>query len=76
MTLVQILISDNGIGIKPEHQTRIFEPFFTTKDVGQGTGLGLYNSYETIVTQHGGSLVCDSTPNQGTRFEITLPIGK
>ncbi|OAB58027.1 histidine kinase [Phormidium willei BDU 130791] len=75
-SLVQILISDNGIGIKPEHQTRIFEPFFTTKDVGQGTGLGLYNSYETIVTQHGGSLVCDSTPNQGTRFEITLPIGK
>ena len=75
-SLVQILICDNGIGIKPEHQTRIFEPFFTTKDVGQGTGLGLYNSYETIVRQHGGSLVCDSTPNQGTRFEITLPLRK
>ncbi|MFP4319308.1 MAG: MASE1 domain-containing protein [Phormidium sp.] len=75
-SVIQVIIHDNGIGIKPEHQTRIFEPFFTTKDVGQGTGLGLYNSYETIVTQHGGSLVCNSVPSQGTRFEITLPIRK
>jgi signal transduction histidine kinase len=75
-SVIQVIIHDNGIGIKPEHQTRIFEPFFTTKDVGQGTGLGLYNSYEAIVTQHRGSLVCDSTLNQGTRFEITLPIRK
>lgn len=73
-SIIQILIADNGIGIKPHYKSRIFEPFFTTKDVGKGTGLGLYNSYETIVIKHGGSLVCESIPNQKTIFEITLPI--
>ncbi|NMG57579.1 histidine kinase [Geitlerinema sp. P-1104] len=73
-SLIQILISDNGIGVGSSHKSRIFEPFFTTKDVGKGTGLGLYNSYETIVGKHGGSLVCESVPNQETIFEITLPI--
>ncbi|USR89463.1 MASE1 domain-containing protein [Phormidium yuhuli AB48] len=73
-SIIQIIISDNGIGISSRHKNRIFEPFFTTKDVGKGTGLGLYNSYETVVTKHGGSLVCESIPNQETTFEITLPI--
>ena len=68
-----IRISDNGKGIKPEHLNKLFEPFFTTKPVGQGTGLGLYLSYE-IMQKHNGSIEVDSEPGKGTTFTLTLPI--
>jgi len=52
---------------------QIFTPFFTTKDVGKGTGLGL-PVVQGIVTSHGGSIKFDSKPNEGSRFEIQLPL--
>jgi signal transduction histidine kinase len=52
---------------------QIFTPFFTTKDVGKGTGLGL-PVVQGIVSAHGGSIRVDSKPNQGSRFEIQLPL--
>jgi signal transduction histidine kinase len=70
---VAIEISDNGIGIPPEMQSRIFDPFFTTKPIGEGTGLGLSISYQ-IMQKHQGVLACTSKPNQGTTFRIELPI--
>src|SRR5664279_157494 len=52
--VVQMLIEDDGPGIKAENRERIFEPFFTTKkDVG--TGLGLWVTKE-IIDRHGGSI--------------------
>jgi signal transduction histidine kinase len=51
---------------------RIFEPFFTTKPPGAGTGLGLSIS-ERTVRDHGGSIVVDSRPGEGTRFTVYLP---
>ncbi len=71
---VQIAIQDNGPGIKPEIQPRIFEPFFTTKDVGQGRGLGLTVSYQTIVNQHKGQLDVISQPGRGAEFLLKIPI--
>lgn len=71
--VVAIEISDNGIGIPPEMQSRIFDPFFTTKPIGEGTGLGLSISYQ-IMQKHQGVLACTSKPNQGTTFRIELPI--
>jgi signal transduction histidine kinase len=71
---VSVHISDNGMGIPKELQTRIFDPFFTTKSVGQGTGLGLSISYQIIFAKHQGKLYCDSTPTTGTKFTIELPI--
>ena len=71
---VRISIADNGSGINPEIQAKIFDPFFTTKDVGQGTGLGLTVSYQTIVQQHQGHLKFHSVPNEGTEFVIELPL--
>jgi len=53
--------------------SRIFEPFFTTKEVGRGTGLGLSIALG-IVQQHQGLLLCRSVPNQGTTFDIYLPL--
>ncbi|MBX2866312.1 MAG: response regulator [Leptolyngbyaceae cyanobacterium MAG.088] len=69
-----ISFTDNGPGISQEIMNRIFEPFFTTKPVGQGTGLGLSLSYQTITEYHGGSLECHSTPGQSTTFIIKIPL--
>ncbi len=69
---VRITIADNGPGIPPHIQQKMFDPFFSTKPVGQGTGLGLAIAYQIIVQDHRGQLHCDSTPEQGTAFTITL----
>ena len=70
---VLISIADDGPGIKPEIQSKIFDPFFSTKDKSQGTGLGL-SMVQRIIEDHNGSIYFKSTVNQGTNFELTLPI--
>lgn len=71
---ITIRLSDNGPGIKEEVKSKLFEPFFTTKPVGKGTGLGLSISYQIVVEKHGGKLLCQSLPGQGTEFIIEIPI--
>jgi len=63
---------DDGIGIPPEIMKDIFKPFFTTKEVGKGTGLGLYVSYE-IIKKHEGEIRVSSEVGKGTTFTIELP---
>ena len=63
---------DDGHGIQPEVMKDIFKPFFTTKDVGTGTGLGLYVSYE-IIKKHEGDISVSSEVGKGTTFTIELP---
>jgi PAS domain S-box-containing protein len=67
-----IEVGDTGSGIPPEQLSRIYDPFFTTKEIGKGTGLGLSITYG-IVQEHGGTITCDSSIGQGTRFSLTLP---
>jgi signal transduction histidine kinase len=65
-------VADTGSGIPSEYLARIYDPFFTTKAIGQGTGLGLSITYG-IVREHDGSIDCDSSIGQGTRFTLSLP---
>jgi two-component system NtrC family sensor kinase len=69
---VVVEVADTGHGIRREDIRRIYDPFFTTKGIGRGTGLGLSVSYG-IVQEHGGAIFVDSTPGQGTTFQVALP---
>jgi two-component system, NtrC family, sensor kinase len=71
---VRIIITDNGPGIPQLLQSQIFDPFFTTKEIGQGSGLGLTVSYQTIVNQHQGRLECMSEVGLGAEFMIEIPV--
>jgi len=67
-----IFIRDEGIGMDEETLKKVFDPFFTTKEKGSGLGLSLVRQ---VVSEHGGSVWCESVKNQGTTFYMRLPGG-
>jgi two-component system, NtrC family, sensor kinase len=72
---VEVSVSDNGRGIRPESLPHVFEPFFTDKrGAGEpGTGLGLSITH-AIVEGHGGRIEAESAGmNKGSRFTFQLP---
>nr|MBF0222988.1 response regulator [Desulfobulbaceae bacterium] len=71
--MVVATIVDNGCGMLEEVAAKMFEPFFTTKEVGKGTGLGLSISFG-IIKEHNGSINCQSKPDEGTCFALSLPV--
>ncbi|WP_425391638.1 sensor histidine kinase [Ekhidna sp.] len=71
---IQIIVSDNGMGIPEEIKDKIFQPFFTTKATGEGTGLGLSMSYDIVTKGHGGTIEVESVENKGSTFIVILPI--
>lgn len=72
---VNIRVQDTGRGMDSEVIDMAFEPFFTTKPLGEGAGLGLPMVYGTV-KNHGGAVVLESTPNEGTAVILLLPISK
>ena len=72
--MMRMEIEDNGPGMASSVKKRVFEPFFTTKPVGVGTGLGLSVSYFIITKNHNGTMEVESSPGQGARFIIRLPL--
>jgi signal transduction histidine kinase len=66
-----VTIVDSGSGIRPEHLPRIFSPFFTTKKEGTGLGLAITRR---IIQQHGGTISVESKVNEGTTFQVFLPL--
>jgi len=71
---ITICITDTGPGIDRAIQSKMFNPFFTTKKVGEGTGMGLAVSYNIVVEEHGGELICESELGQGCTFTLRIPI--
>jgi PAS domain S-box-containing protein len=74
--LVEITVSDTGIGIAPEDCTHIFEKFYQVQDspagVREGTGLGLAICRQ-LVEMQGGTIWVESELHKGSRFHFTLP---
>jgi len=71
---VEIAVSDTGMGVAEEIQSRIYEPFFTTKEVGKGTGQGLSFAHSVVVKKHKGKIWFETEPRHGTTFFIELPV--
>ncbi len=76
--LLQLTVSDTGIGIPEAEQAQLFTEFFRASNARQvdeiGTGLGLAIVKE-VVDRHGGRIAVVSKPSQGTTFTVTLPSG-
>ena len=66
---IKILITDHGIGIKPEYIDKIFDPYFTTKE--NGIGLGLTTAF-SIIKKHGGHITVNSELGIGTTFTVYM----
>jgi PAS domain S-box-containing protein len=71
--VVEISVTDTGMGIPESIRSRVFDPFFTTKDVGKGTGQGLALAYTVIVKKHGGKIWFETEAGRGTTFFLQLP---
>lgn len=73
---LNVSVSDNGIGIRPEDQNRIFEKFYRVKDQRvsriSGSGLGLSLARE-VIRLHGGQLTVQSEPDRGSTFTLSIP---
>jgi PAS domain S-box-containing protein len=73
--LLQLDVSDTGVGIAPEQQQRIFERFYQASSTGgrsSGQGLGLA-IVKMIVELHGGEVRVSSEPGKGSTFSCLLP---
>jgi two-component system sensor kinase FixL len=67
----EIVVSDTGTGISPEHLEKIFQPLFTTKAQGIGFGLSIARM---IIENHGGTVRAVSAPGKGAVFSVILPV--
>jgi signal transduction histidine kinase len=68
-----LTISDTGVGMDEEMQSRIFDPFYTTKALPGTPGLGL-SMVQGIIAQSGGTVITESAPGRGSTFKVFLPI--
>lgn len=69
---VDIIVTDNGIGIAPENHEKVFRMFYRASSKSMGSGLGLYIVRETIEKLHG-TIQLESEPGKGTVFTIRVP---
>jgi two-component system phosphate regulon sensor histidine kinase PhoR len=74
---IKIAVSDNGIGLSPEEQKHIFDKYYrvSTGNVHDVKGFGLGLSYVKLIAKaHNGSVQVKSEWNNGSVFEIDLPL--
>jgi two-component system phosphate regulon sensor histidine kinase PhoR len=73
---VRVSVTDHGIGLSKDQQSRIFERFYRVEDkknMTSGLGMGLYISHE-IITNHNGTIGVTSEPGQGSTFYFEIPL--
>jgi two-component system nitrogen regulation sensor histidine kinase NtrY len=64
-------ITDNGIGLPPEHKHRLTEPYVTTRAKGTGLGLAIVRK---IMEDHGGDItLADVESGEGAQVTLTFP---
>jgi len=68
---IEITVTDEGVGIPDELQTRIFDLYFTTKEDGSGIGLAVV---QQVIQLHGGRIRLRSAPGEGTQITLALPV--
>ncbi|QOG11487.1 ABC transporter substrate-binding protein [Arcobacter sp. FWKO B] len=71
MNGVELIISDNGLGIEEENISKVFDPYYTTKNDQKGTGLGLYIAKAIVQEHHNGTIRAENTQD-GISFIIFL----
>ncbi len=71
---VEIIFSDDGIGIPEANQHRVFDPFFTTKLGQGGSGLGMNIVYNLVTTVLGGDIRLQSRIDDGTSMILHIPL--
>jgi signal transduction histidine kinase len=69
---IELIVSDNGIGIPKDQHQRIFEMFYRVSSGRIGSGLGLFIVKE-ILEKLGGTIAVESEPNIGSTFTVRLP---
>ena len=72
--ILRIVYTDNGNGMQTDILEKAFEPFVTTKRNAGGTGLGLNIVYNIVHQKLKGSLKLDSSPGDGCKFTMDIPI--
>ena len=70
-SLVDVSVTDTGVGIPKQLMEKIFDPFFTTRSMG--TGLGLPISVQ-IVRDAGGVITARNNPGGGATLRVSLPV--
>lgn len=73
--MLEVAVTDNGIGIPPAHRHRVFQPLVRAEATSTyaGTGLGLAIC-QRVVERHGGRIWVDPTAREGTVVRFTLPV--
>jgi heavy metal sensor kinase len=75
---IRMVVADTGVGIPAENLPHIFDRFYRVRNAQtpavQGLGLGL-SFVAWIVSAHEGTIQVESTPGEGSRFTVRLPVG-
>jgi len=71
--MIVFIYRDNGKGMKQQELVKIFDPFFTTKRSQGGSGLGMHVVHNLVTSTLGGTILCNSKPQNGIEFKIEIP---
>jgi PAS domain S-box-containing protein len=72
--LVEVTVTDDGVGMAPEIQAHVYDPFFTTRPGAGRSGLGLHVAHNIVDNILGGRIALRSAPGDGASFTLLLPL--